>query len=619
MARLLRGAGRALGAVCLALGVAALAATPAAADADDVITSYHQTITLDADGTAHVVLDLVMDFGPSPNHGPFLTYVVKQRYDDTQDRVYRIERVTASSPDAPADVDTEEDGASLAIRIGDEDTEITGAHSYRVTYDVEGWVNPAGYPFPAGPLNHDELYLNLIGAGWQVPIRDVRVVLDAPSDATRVACFQGPAGSTDPCGAATTDGARAEWRSRSVPVGDQLSVVAAYPAGTFDTEPILQDRWSAGRAFALSPGSGIGAALVALVGGGLVIGRVRRRGRDREFLGLTPGLTPAPGQDDATGPRGRSPVAVQFTPPPGLRPGQLGTLVDEHADVRDVTATIIDLAVRGYLTIERTGGPDPDAKDADWFLRRTGKPDGDLVGYEHRLLSALFDGTDAVSLSDLRTTFASSLQRVQALLYEDVTERGWFAGNPSSVRSRWAAAGVGLWILAAAVTVLLAIFTHAAVVGLALLAVATVVIVVSRLAPARTATGSAVLAQTRGFELYLATAEADQLRFEEGEDLFSRYLPFAVAFGLTERWTRVFADLAARGVPLATPTWYVGPWGHAYFWAYAPAFERDLAGFTSVADTAISAPTPGSSGSSGFSSGGGFSGGGIGGGGGGSW
>ncbi|HMO10143.1 MAG TPA: hypothetical protein PKB06_01235, partial [Actinotalea sp.] len=113
-------AGRALAASALALGTLAAVAAPAAADADDAITSFHQTITLDRDGTAHVVLDLVMDFGRSPNHGPYLTYLVKQRYDDTQDRVYRTTRVTAASDSAPTAVATEEVGASFVIRIGDE-------------------------------------------------------------------------------------------------------------------------------------------------------------------------------------------------------------------------------------------------------------------------------------------------------------------------------------------------------------------------------------------------------------------------------------------------------------------------------------------------------------------
>ncbi|MCV2393728.1 DUF2207 domain-containing protein [Actinotalea sp. M2MS4P-6] len=611
--------GRLVAAVGVGLGALLALAGPAAADSEDVITSYDEAITLDKDGTAHVVLDLTMDFGQSPNHGPYLTYVVKQYYDDTQDRVYRYSRLRVSSDDAPDAVSTEEDGDELVIRIGDEDTTITGEHSYRITYDVDGWVNPAGYPFPSGELDQDELYLNVIGQYWTVPLENVTVTLDAPGEITDVACYAGPTGSATPCDDATSKGSQAAWRQSLVSPGEQLSVVAAMPAGTVHTEPILQERWAPERAFALSAGSGLGAALVALVGGGLAIWRVRRRGRDQAYLGLTPGLEPAPGQEHATGPRRSTPISVQFTPPPGLHPGQLGTLVDEQADVRDVTASIIDLAVRGYLVIERIGDPQPGSRKADWRLTRTDKPDSDLVGYEHRLLSALVGTRSSVELSELRTTFLSSLQRVQALLYEDVTDRGWFSANPRTVRMRWIAAGVGLVVLGLGLTVLLAATTHAGLVPLPLVLVGFLVVILSKFAPARTAAGSAVLAQTEGFRRYLATAEADQLRFEEGEDLFSRYLPYAVAFGLTERWTRLFAELAARGVPLATPTWYVGPWGHAYFWAYAGAFEQDLSGFTSVADTAISAPTPGSSGSSGFSSGGGFSGGGVGGGGGGSW
>lgn len=600
----------------LALAAAALLVTAAPASADDDrVASYTQAITLAADGTAHVVLDLVVDFGSSPNHGPYLTLPVKQRYDDTRDRVFRVTDVEATSRTAPAPVDTEEEAGLLVVRIGEEDTTVTGEHTYRISYDVQGWVNPAGYAFPAGPLEHDELYLDAVDRAWTMPIDRASVTVTGPTGPIDVACYAGPVGSTDECDRLTPTSGGARFDQRGLQPYQPLTVALAWPAGTFDAEPLLQERWSAGRAFALTPWTGAGAVLVGLVGTGLVVGRARRRGRDQAFLGLTPGLTPAPGQTAATGPRPALPVSVQFAPPPGLRPGQLGTLVDEHADVRDVTATLVDLAVRGYLVIERTG----DGAEPDWVLHRTDKPDDDLVGYEHRLLSAVFEDGGRVALSDLRTTFLATLHRVQELLYDDVTERGWFAGNPSGVRARWVGAGVGVILLGALVTTLLAIWTHAALVGLPLVAVGVLVLLVARTAPARTPTGSAVLAQTEGFRRYLATAEADQLRFEEGEDLFSRYLPFAVAFGLTDRWTRVFAELAARGAALPDPTWYVGAWGHGAFWAYAGAFGEDVARFTSVADAAISAPTPSTSGGSGFSSGGGFSGGGIGGGGGGSW
>jgi uncharacterized membrane protein len=134
--------------------------------------------------------------------------------------------------------------------------------------------------------------------------------------------------------------------------------------------------------------------------------------------------------------------------------------------------------------------------------------------------------------------------------------------------------------------------------------------------PARTAAGTAVLDQAKGFRLYLTTAEADQLRFEEGEDLFSRYLPYAIVFGVAERWAKIFADLAARGHDVPEPGWYSGPYvGVAAFYG-AGGFTSSLDSFSSATSAAMTASSSGSSGGSGF---GGGAGGGVGGGGGGGW
>jgi len=131
----------------------------------------------------------------------------------------------------------------------------------------------------------------------------------------------------------------------------------------------------------------------------------------------------------------------------------------------------------------------------------------------------------------------------------------------------------------------------------------------------RNPAGRAVTDQLIGFRKYLATAEADQLRFEEGEDIFSRYLPWAIAFGLADRWQKVCEQLVAAGRIPADPYWYSGP---SY---YTSGWTAGAVGST-VASSFDPPPTPSSSGggggsSSGFS--GGSSGGGGGGGGGGSW
>ena len=75
----------------------------------------------------------------------------------------------------------------------------------------------------------------------------------------------------------------------------------------------------------------------------------------------------------------------------------------------------------------------------------------------------------------------------------------------------------------------------------------------------RTPDGRAVCDQVEGFRTYLATAEAEQLKFEEGEDIFSRYLPWAIIFELADRWADLCQQLVAMGrLPDTTPYWYAG-------------------------------------------------------------
>ena len=607
--------GRALGLAGITLLMTVLpSATGSASDAEDAILLYDMTVDLDSDGGAHVTLDLDADWGMSPNHGPYLTYIVKQRFDEVQDRVYRITDVRAESQTAADDVDVAEEGGWLEIRIGDENSEdVVGVHSYRVTYQVEGWVNSAA----AFGEEHDELYLNVIGDRWEIPIREARVTVNGPEQVSDAMCLTGQASRT-PCTSSAHDGLTAAFAQEGLEAGQELTVAVGFPAGTFrGVEPFLQERWSVDRAFTATPVTGVLAALGLIGGVGAVTATARRRGRDEQYLGLTPGLAPAEGQVATVGSRRRGPVAVQFTPPEGFRAGQLGTLVDEIADPHDVTATIVDLAVRGYLVIEQTESPDERGSGGAWRLARVpAMQDRYLLPFERLLMQEIFAGREAVNLTGLRTTFAASMSQVQDALCEDVTSRGWFRGNPKQVRTAWLGAGVALTVLGVLMTVVLAIWTSLALLGVPLVVAGVLLAAVSKVAPARTADGTAVLAQALGFQHYLATAEANQLRFEEDEDLFSRYLPFAVAFGLTERWAKLFAELAAQGRALPEPTWYVGPaYGQMAFWAGAGTLAHDLSSFTHIAEATISAPTPGSSGASGFS--GGLSGGGVSGGG--SW
>ncbi|WP_051681962.1 DUF2207 domain-containing protein [Cellulomonas sp. HZM] len=598
-ARLAAALGLAVGLVALVVGPTSVAgaATPDQTSGRE-ITRYDVTADVADDGTMRVDIDLDFDFGDDPGHGPYLTLPLRTSYDADRDRVFRYSDITATSPSgAPAQVHREDDGDAMVLRIGDEDVDdVSGVQTYDIGYTVRGFLNPANAQHTG-----DELYWNVIGAGWEIPLGDLSVHVSGPDGVQGAVCYAGSYGSTTSCTSAAHDASSATFTQDLLGVGDQLSVTVGWPGGTFPQSALLlEDKPDPLGPVRPLSGGGAAALLVVAAGSFLAVRRVRATGRDRAYLGLTPGLRPVGGAEGSAGYRDkRAPVAVQFAPPTDVRPGALGTLVDEKADPVDVTATLVDLAVRGYLRIDEVPRSDPRKKVKDWTLVLLRDDDAGLAPAETTLLHEIFSGSRSVKLSDLRTTFASSMKKVQSRLYDEVTDRGWFRRNPSSVRGSWAAAGIGLVVAA----VLLTIFVMAsgvtwpgvALVPIGLGLVGVVVLACARFAPARTADGTAVLAQTLGFRQYLATAEAEQLRFEEGEDIFSRYLPYAIVFGLAERWARVFADLAAQGRVVAQPAWYTGYYPNPlWITTFAGSMDR----FSSVATESISAPTPGSSGSS---------------------
>lgn len=623
---MLRG-GRARGwwVAMLAALVLLAGAGPAAADAGESIPSYQAQVELRADGSMHVRETIQYTFSGSDHHGIYRDLRTRFTYDPNRSgsdkvRVYPVQDVSATSPTgAPSAVDVQDQGPITHIRIGSADRTVQGTQTYVLDYTVLGVSNRITTESTSGTGStevrippHDELYWNITGAEWQVPIERAQVSVTAAQPASQALCFRGSQGSTDRCQA--TAGPTSTFAASALQPGQGMTVLLAYPIGTVtDPSPIIEARQATGlaRVAQVSPyavGGGTGLAL--LIAGAMAL-LVRRRGRDSQYVGLTPGLLPAPGDATPEALVGRRPeVAVRFTPPDGLRPGQVGTLIDEQANTVDVTATIIDLAVRGFLRIEEIEG------EKDWWLRVVSPaPADDLLPYELALMQAIFRGRDDVRMEDLKNTFAADLKATQARLYDDVTARGWFRGNPQSVRSGYRVLGGGLCVLAFAAL----FFGGVSSLNLSVLAVGVfvgglVVMALARRMPARTATGSAVLAQADGFRLYLTTAEADQIRFEEGQDLFSRYLPYAIVFGVAERWARVFDDLARQGVAVARPDWYIG---YSPTWTYL-ALGNSLSSFETTANSAL-VSTPAASGGSGFSSGGGFSGGGGGGGGGGSW
>lgn len=284
--------------------------------------------------------------------------------------------------------------------------------------------------------------------------------------------------------------------------------------------------------------------------------RSRRQGLDEIYQGVTPGQLPLPGQDVETR---RVPeesyskdVAVQFTPPAGLRPGLVGTVYDGVAESRDVTATIVDLAVRGYVRIsavepdQEPGEPRAKRQKVDWEVTALEPPiDDELSVMEAHLLNGMFAVGPRVRISQLTADYGQVMREAVQALYTEAVHRGWYRRHP---RAKRGLSGLGLWGLAGGAAVVAAVAGGWAgvVAGALTLGSAAAWQSFGRVLPGRTAEGTAVRIQALAFEEYLRTAEADQIRFEEASEIFSRYLPYAIVFGVADHWAKVFGEVAAR-------------------------------------------------------------------------
>jgi uncharacterized protein (TIGR04222 family) len=322
---------------------------------------------------------------------------------------------------------------------------------------------------------------------------------------------------------------------------------------------------------------------------------------------------------------GRGTIVVNYEPPDGLSPAEVGTLIDERVDQRDVSAVIVDLAARGYLKIEELASNSWFSSGMDYRFTQVKPPDG-LKPFEAKLHSKLFDGKDSVLMSELATKFYPVIAEVKGDLYRGLSQGGYFDGNPKTVRATF----LGLSLLALAVALGLSALAQVWMIGrvfivpIAIAGVlsAIVVVVTSRVMPRKTQKGRIAWEQVAGLEEYIRRAEVDDIQAHDRRGIFERLLPYAIIFGLSSRWAKAFAGLYTQ-----PPDWYVPVDASNYStWRFTNDIDRSISSMNQALP-AMPRSTGSSDGPTGAGygwSGGGFSGGGsvgggFGGGGGGSW
>lgn len=584
----------------VALWAVAAAAAQAQADEGWVITSFHSNIRIGPDATLAITEDIRVDFGNLQKHGIFRTIPLRYRYDDSHDRYYDLTVDAVTDGARPRPYTTLIDNDNEVIKIGDPNLIVSGPQRYVITYRVAGAMNRFS--------DHDELFWNVDGALWPVPKQSVSATVTFPAGAfQKAACYQGPQGSTEQCTSSGTSSTATFESTRMLASGEQMSAVVALHQGAVDVPPPLLEsrkRLFPQDAFEINPLSVGVSLLILLLGVGLVVRYWLLHGRDRAYL-TRYYATPATGTPEDLEPVfHHDPVVVEFEPPQSLRPAELGVILDESADTKDVTATIVDLAVRGFLTITEVPG------QHDWILTRTQVEGPGLLPYERTLFDGLFaDGKQQVKISDLKGKFQQSLRSTESQIYSDAMDHRFFVARPDFVRAATIALAIVIAVGGGVLTYVLGVTLGWGLIGVAVIIVALVLLGFHRAMASRTAAGREVMQKTLGFRLYMNTAEKYRQQFAEKAEIFTQLLPYAIVFGCVTRWAKAFEGIDTS----ATNSWYVG---NAPF--QAGLLSSSLESMNSSLSSAIAAAPPSSGSASGFG-GGGFSGGGGGGGGGGSW
>lgn len=639
--------------------------TPVGAPSDEPnterIRSFEVDATIHADGSVDVVETIRVVF-PERRRG-----LIRKLVDSGRGRLgqtaYTPIEVLAVTDDnaAPHPFRVEHWSHGPSLRIGDPNVWFTGERTYRITYRVTRLI------LFHDDAAEDELYWNVTGNDWMMPIDEASIRVKLPPGAVartdRARGWVGASGSTEHLERAqiTSDGG-GEFRlacSRELGVYEGFTIAVRWPSGHV-IRPTLFDRlgWiiqdSAGLLWLI--GVSLGMFAVALL--------VRMFG-GRNSRALTDGALVGPATITLRG---------------ELTPIEAGVLIDGSLDPIDLTAQTVDLATRGYLILHDKDG-DAELAPGPRFTDRAGLPEEDVA-----ILDTIATADGTVLAPVLRPDPGRLKPKLGPLIMRRLRARGlvkpaaasgtgWlvfvmvvslivsvfvYATNqPTSMEDAWfpvgfmsiflavgCAAGIskngpGLWftlIWGGAVSFMLAAIAGDApttgqfdfVAGLSILGATLLTTIAARIVLGAgrynylTPNGLLLLERVRSFEGYLR----DRARFEgtasEAGAEFERNLPYAIALGLAEAWASRFNNVAIE----ERPSWLRSRSKFKHWSDIGRRTNRCANGLrqqyiyiprTSSGGSRSSSGFGGSSYSGGFSGGGGSSGGGFGGGGGGSW
>lgn len=539
---------------------------------EEYIDDFQVELKINNDNSVSVTETIVYNFGDLQRHGIYrdLPYRYFARGGKFTVKMEVSGVTDENNQSLPYRVSREK--GNVNIRIGEEDKLISGRKIYKISYQLNRVINFFD--------DHDELYWNVTGNSWPVAIDRAGIVVKLPpgisSSSLRTECYTGLYGSRQQnCQVTNITNSQVGYSAFNTLLANEgLTVVLGWPKGVL-TPPSLSQQI----VWALKDNPLILLPLLSLL---IMVLLWYAHGRD---LGVKKAVIP------------------YYEAPACLLPVEVGALIDERVNLRDISSTFVHLAVRGYLKIKKLSGD-------DWELFKL-KDFSSLPGWEKEFIEEVFKNARQVKLSELKNRFYRYLSKLKKEVYESLVAKNFFPVSPSRVRNFYLL--IGLAILAVGLGVL-PFYSGGINIGSLVLS-SLLVILIGQVMPRKTAAGSEACRHIKGYRLYLGVAEKARLAFHnapaKSPELFERHLPYAMALGVEKSWAGQFANIYVQ-----PPRWFEGDY---------PAFNSlvfvgVLNNFDSRSRSLIASrpSSQAAGGHSGFG-GGGFSGGGFGGGGGRSW
>ena len=533
----------------------------------ETVKDFQSNFTVNKNGTISVEEVIRYDFGDQQKHGIYRD--ISTRKENQDGKIYKL-KISVQSVNnengSPYKYTTPSKTGYESLKIGDPNNTITGEHIYVIKYTVSGAITYFS--------DHDELYWNITGNDWEVPITlvtsKITLPLGIPNGTTKIICYEGSKGSiSQNCFTGISQTTVMTSTNKPLGINEGLSFVVSFPKGYVDILEPQKDN------------SGLIAKIMSAIFSLLLF---------LWFVVLPIKILVDSLKEKRFTKNNERIVAAWFEPPQYenkivFSPAETGLIIDKTIDHKELTGTIIYLAQRGYLKIRNDG-----KRDFSFIKLKDYTTDTDLRDFERKTLEVIFDGKDEVKVTDLKDSskFLSNSQKFKKDVEEELMTNKMFEKKPSVVALSMIALGM------------FALFTMN-------LFLAFVCLAFGRKSAKRTLIGIEKYSEAKSLFNFLKSQD-EKLDFQaQNQMFFEKLLPYATAFGAEKIWAERF-----KGIDMVKPDWYEG---EDFSDVMALSYMSN-----SLASSVHSSMSPTSS-SSGFSSGfsGGSSGGGGGGGGGGSW